>query len=718
MKYPYVLLFAFFISINYSVAENCTESAAVTLVCPSDVWLPCGSEIWDLSNYGTAYYYINGNQYHAGSPTVSYDLTTCQTGKIYRTWSVEDYDWNIITCTQTIYINGGNFNYYNIHWPGSDIQLYGCNVNTHPDQMPEGYGRPEFDYVSCSMVGSSYKDQVFYFGPDCKKILRKWTVLDWCNYYPGNGNPGIWTFTQTIKVSNNEPTTITCPESVEFIPENCDGAYVNLEDVLIDGDACYGEYELTNNSLYAENNIGLASGFYPIGKTIVEYSLEYACGEKARCQQEITVKEKRPVPYCLSQLNIALMPQDTDGDGLTDDGMVELWAKDMDYGSYHPCYPNENLTFSFSSNTDSTFLVFTCADVGINELQLWVTDSRGNQSWCAVSVDVQNNAANIPNCEPVGNSYDFENFVKDIYGEAIENVSVSLYTPERTEAVTVYDTVMKQVIIDSTVTANGLVLYFYDDIETVEVNTVEHIIPAQEFAFMTDGEGYVIYSDLERGLPYVASYYKITDKLKPSQNDLKILTDLVDGKILFDNSLMYYVADINEDKYIDVQDVELLEEMMSLPMEEWSIENQWAFCLKSEMDAINPRDIPFSTDVQKKFVINPEKDSLVAHEILAWRKGILAPRANTFGFEPIGNNHQLEEAHSIYPNPFVDRITFSKLKENTKLEIYDSMGKIIHVTNVEGQRGLELSTSTWTNGTYYYRLSNESEETVGKLIKL
>ena len=376
-----------------------SSKASTTLICPPDVWLNCGDEIWDLSSYGNAYYYINGVQHSAGDPSVSYDLTVCETGRIYRTWTIMDPNWVTHSCTQTIKVRGSNFGYHNIDWPKNDLVIEGCNTSTHPDNLPEGYGYPQYDHYSCSMVGASYKDQVFYFGVDCKKILRTWTVLDWCNYFPGNSSPGKWSYVQTIKISGNNMPMLNCPQDLELYPENCDGRYVEMNDIVVNGQGCNGAFQVYNDSPYADENGADASGFYPIGSTTINYRVEYACGEEQICQQVITVKEKAAVPYCLATLNVALMPLDTDGDQLVDDGMVELWASDLNHASYHPCRPNEYLRFSFSSNVDSTSRIFTCKDVGENEVQMWVTDTRGNQSWCSVIVNVQNNAANIPDCE-------------------------------------------------------------------------------------------------------------------------------------------------------------------------------------------------------------------------------------------------------------------------------------------------------------------------------
>ena len=65
------------------------------------------------------------------------------------------------------------------------------------------------------------------------------------------------------------------------------------------------------------------------------------------------------------------MPIDTNRDGIADRGMIEIWAKDFDRGSYHIC-GYKNLKFSFSSDVNDRVRVFTCDDLGKNTIEMWV----------------------------------------------------------------------------------------------------------------------------------------------------------------------------------------------------------------------------------------------------------------------------------------------------------------------------------------------------------
>jgi hypothetical protein len=417
-----MLLFMFLSLTTVFANEECVDGDdSFTLYCPDEVTVLCSDEIWDLTIYGNASYYYNGGWYDAGYPVVNYYLNSCNSGYITRTWTVEDYQWNITSCTQTITVlaDGNTFNESNITWPQENITLEGCYPSTHPSQLPPGWGYPTWynSGSSCgtSNVGVSFSDQTYTISSTCKKIVRKWKVIDWCQYNPnswgGGYNTGMWTYYQFIKISKGDLPVLTCPEDITVNSNNCVNAYVNVPPLWVEGETCGGDYQITNNSPFADSNGADISGIYPIGWHYVKYTVKYGCGSKKTCTRKIKVTDKKPpVPYCYASLAVPLMGVDNDGDGIFDDGMVEIWAKDLDKGSTASCNGGQ-LKFSFSSDVTDTYKIFTCDDVGENTVQMWVTDNDGNQSYCLVIIDVQNNAANIPNCEPQEDDSDDDGIV-------------------------------------------------------------------------------------------------------------------------------------------------------------------------------------------------------------------------------------------------------------------------------------------------------------------
>ena len=703
---------------------NSEKAGAVELFCPSDVWVNCNAEIWDLSIYGNAYYIKNGIQYDAGSPSVVYDLTSCNTGVIYRTWSIEDQYWNWISCTQTIHVSGGNFNNTHIYWPHQDLHLYGCSTSTHPNDLPYGYSYPEYAYVSCSHVGTSFKDQTFIFGPDCKKILRKWTLIDWCNYGSGSGQ-GIFTYTQVIKVSNTETPVLSCPKTIEVDATECDSMYVNTGMVSVEGMSCTGDYAIYHDSEFADLQGADASGTYPIGSYTVDYLVEYACGREMVCRTEIIVHDKKPaVPYCYATLNVSLMGQDTDGDGAFDDGMVEIWAKDLDVASYHPCN-NGPLKFSFSSDPDDGFRIFTCEEVGPNVLQMWVTDILGNQSYCVVTVNVQNNAASIPDCiyEDPGNMPALSGTITDESDNLLENVVVyvkdkhPIYDYEME-----YDTVNEFTIVDSFYNQTNALVYVYEMTTTIKEIKLDSSEFYNVMYLESNKRGVYGSDDVLYYRDYKINAFKEGDMSRVDEQDLSLLIGHIDESAPFQNPYSYLAADINEDGYIDQEDVSLLEELLSGDEDEWPNERQWVFYNRKSMYAMSDRPHEDGLD-QTVEILNFEN---LGHELdfVGVLKGDIDKHEISDSGKALNLNnttHAKSELNRVFPNPFAEELYIESSADGAvHIMVFDTNGHKVFDQKMAKNPGIIKlrSANEWESGSYMYQIITDEEKVSGKLIKI
>jgi hypothetical protein len=337
----------------------------------------------------------------------------CGIGYIIRQFTATDPGGRTAICYQYIYVV--NFDPFYISdqtcfnadpndgviWP-CDIDVIGCGEETDPEQT----GSPIIFEDECDLIGVNYEDIVFEFvGGACAKILRTWRIIDWCQYGPNGqgGYYGYWEHVQIIKVINTEPPVIiTDQPDISICNEfNCDSLFVEL--ILEAEDDCTPDEELRATCQIDYFNDGLidvtsgnfsaevdASGFFPIGTTSVIICFEDGCG--GRTCEEVIVEVlacKPPTPVCQA-LSADLMPVDTDNDGEIDWGMVIIWASDFDASSYHACgYP---ITFSFSPDTTDTFMEFNCNDIGLQTVQIWVTDLvLGEQDYCTTTIDIQDN---------------------------------------------------------------------------------------------------------------------------------------------------------------------------------------------------------------------------------------------------------------------------------------------------------------------------------------
>jgi hypothetical protein len=96
---------------------------------------------------------------------------------------------------------------------------------------------------------------------------------------------------------------------------------------------------------------------------------------------------KAPTAYCKYGLSTALIPMDTIGnDGEPDAEMSMLTPEYFDNGSSHVC--GYDVLLSFSTDTNNTQLVLDCDNLGRVDVELWVTDINGNQSFCKTFIDV------------------------------------------------------------------------------------------------------------------------------------------------------------------------------------------------------------------------------------------------------------------------------------------------------------------------------------------
>ena len=323
------------------------------------------------------------------------NLSSCGFGTIRRSWRVTDDGDRTAFCNQTItVVNTTPYKPLPNAFP-PNITLSECNIS---NLTPDVTGDVDISNdTECSLVTSDYEDQLFEIVPGaCFKILRTWTILDWCQF-DGNGE-GIWTQMQIIKVINTEKpvftSSCTSPAPVESTDANCSPAFVTLtetgsDDCTPEEDIVYtyaidlnndGSYEITGNT----ND---ASGLYPIGVHKIRWTIEDKCGNKESCSYTFEVQSKtKPIMYCRDVITV-----------VDDNGEAVIWASDVDLGSSHPC--GNPISLSFTTNPADSFIVLTCNDLGDNTVRLYGIDHLGNFDYCEVNIIIQDNERDV--CPPV-----------------------------------------------------------------------------------------------------------------------------------------------------------------------------------------------------------------------------------------------------------------------------------------------------------------------------
>jgi len=237
-----------------------------TISCPPTATITCEMDETDLT--------LTGGAAFAGSTcadlnTVYVDTCeddfnkACHFGTITRLWSIEGTSVN---CKQVIIISEPTTNFVGngldlndngncddpgdicpvIDWPYSrdafiniarndgsadcdgdgrgneiaptDIILVGNTNLSYPnfaevsmDCIDALCEEPVWVDANCSLVGWSLDSDTFFFeGDACRKIINKYTVIDWCQYDPNSiDSKGIWTWTVIGKLLDPYPPMVT-----------------------------------------------------------------------------------------------------------------------------------------------------------------------------------------------------------------------------------------------------------------------------------------------------------------------------------------------------------------------------------------------------------------------------------------------------------------------------------------------------------------------------
>ena len=316
-----------------------------------------------------------------------------------RVFIAEDSSGNQANCLQDIVILPNNEDPFigdDLPWPQGDInwpddETVGSCLSSDDDALsPEALGsEPFLRNKGCAKVVAAYEDQVFTFVDSaCFKILRTWTVIDWCNHDPNSGQ-GEWSHVQVINVMDDGPATCNNCEDQVFIDEestDCTG----LAELELDVTDCTpddmlevswridafqtGVWDITGSGLDATGN-------YPFGTHTIRWEVYDLCSNLAVFEYDFEVVDgKIPSPVCLSDIVTVVMP-------ISD--CIEIDAADFDAASFDNCTDSSDLIFSWSEDIEETHMEFCCEEIGINVVEIWVTDEAGNQDFCVVNIMIQ-----------------------------------------------------------------------------------------------------------------------------------------------------------------------------------------------------------------------------------------------------------------------------------------------------------------------------------------
>ncbi|MCR9289346.1 MAG: cohesin domain-containing protein [Bacteroidetes bacterium] len=375
-----------FASINYDICQSsikvCNAPVPVAVTCPSPQTVSCDDFTDDLANLIAS---LNGNQAaqnHAlnayfGKPEfdlpcdfgidhdVAIDLDQCKQGNIVRSWTAMDLNnpnGNTAWCSQIVFLN--HISDFVVEFPEDRILPFGTPIDG------AFAGTPQFFNETCELTAVSYEDNVFNEPGFDKKVVRKWTAINWCVV-------GAFIDDEIIEV----------PENVLAIPNND-----------LDGDGDSDERTFRDSW----DGVDFPSGISDTWDGYITYT------------QEILIEEPgndTAVPYCKNGLVVEV----------SSNGIIEIWASDIDDGSF--CSGGGDVTVSFSPDINDISRIFTCDELGINTIEMWATcTSSGDQDYCTTTVIIQDN---LNLCDQPSGDISISGNISEVDGTPLPNTVVT-----------------------------------------------------------------------------------------------------------------------------------------------------------------------------------------------------------------------------------------------------------------------------------------------------
>lgn len=540
------------------------------LSCPADITVNCDTDVSDLSSFGSVVAEDICGVTVTEVPETS--NSSCGNATIVRRFTATDGSGNTTTCQQTITLT--NLDPFNINalnpndsrddviWPRDYTTNSGCITGgLEPQDLPAANGFPRTFENSCSQVSVTKDDIVFqYVDGACFKILRTWTIIDFCQYNPFAPDAGgKWDYTQIIEVTNtSKPDILTgCDESdVVITPSgSCSASFAisaTATDDCTPAEDLDWSYTVDIGDNGSIDRTGTGSSYSEIldYSTIrIAWSVEDACGNVTTCSNVYTIDDtKKPTPYCLSEIVTVIMETD---------GTVAIWASDFDNGSFDNC---SDVRLSFSDNTNETSITFSCSDIanGIEEMipvEIWVTDASGNSDFCTATLTLQDNSDVCADNVTGGGGND-----------SIPPVS------------------SRYAIAGSVATEDAQML---GDVEVmIMANLAEY--PAYE---MTGNDGRYAFVDLLRATNYVLEPSKIDEADRGvSTLDLVMIQRHILGLSRLDSPYKVIAADVNNSESVTGADVVTLRKLILGITDEFEYNDSWRFVDASFVfvDPINP----------------------------------------------------------------------------------------------------------------------------------
>ncbi|MEM6967486.1 MAG: HYR domain-containing protein, partial [Bacteroidota bacterium] len=305
------------------------------------------------------------------------------TAQIERIWNATDQFGNAVSCTQYIYnkrittadvtfpVNKDGFESPSLDC-GDDVE------NLDVTGQPTINGTPITSGGLCELA-VSYTDQTFDLcGSGGYKIIRTWTVVDWCS-------SDFILDAQVINVMDQTPPTLTCPNDLTFgTTGDCVG------EVIFPTAAATDDCSDHTISLTWQFGDGLGPfSDVPFGSYPATYTATDDCSNATSCTIQVTIEDTNaPIAICESSVSIELGT----------DGTAMISADVLDNGSFDNCEIDHFEIIKNGVNYGSSMMV-SCEDLNAPiTATLKVFDTAGNSNSCTSNLNINDHIAPVLIC--------------------------------------------------------------------------------------------------------------------------------------------------------------------------------------------------------------------------------------------------------------------------------------------------------------------------------
>lgn len=527
---------------------------------------------------------------------------------------------------------------------------------------------PSWCESACNLVGYSMSIDTVNVDFACNKIIRSWKVIDWCTYDVNQEEDNVGDRIEAVNATDG----LNCApcvnedrphDNVYFRYEevSLDGLYAYDQVIFVDDDTdptievtdelsievtstdpnkeqnsdCLGEVvvsatasdfcglESTSASqlrweiIVQEDSVTIASKMTTgalvdiavrgqSGKSYkINWQVSDACGNNTFKSTSVRfIDNEAPTPLCIAGATTSYGGED---------GTVEIWASDLNFGSFDNCTNISDLRFTIVPGGVAPIrpgeegfeaqanINFECTEFhAYRDLNVWVWDSNGNGSFCNATIGI-----NAAVCEGLDtmliDTMLIDTMLIDtlLIDTMLVDTMIIDSTGNDTTNIDTTTVVTNSIIAGDIYTAAGLAIEGVD----VIINSEQSEYP---LSWTTFDEGHYAFDSNPNGFNYTIRATKDGDPLNGvSTIDLVLISRHIIGESQFENAFDFLAADANGDQRVSAVDlVDLKRLILGVTQDFGENAQSWNFLNASQEIFSQTNPWPFIDQIEIEYLIS------------------------------------------------------------------------------------------------------------------